>query len=89
MLFQDGRDGAPDRQAGPVQRGRVDGTPVPLPDPDPGPACLEGTAVRAGGDFPERVLAGQPDFEVVRLPGGEPEVAYPQPDHPVVQVQPA
>ena len=42
---------------------------------DVGAARLEGVEVGAGRDFAVEILAGQPDFEVVGLGGGEAGVA--------------
>ncbi len=48
---------------------------------------LEVLEIAARGDFPVRVLAGQPRLEVVCLRRGEPEVARAEADCPVMDPQ--
>ena len=48
---------------------------------------LEVRAVRARGDLLVAVVRRQPHLEVIRLGGGEPDVARAQADHAVRQAQ--
>ncbi len=76
VIFEDGEPGAADGQAAAVER--VDELGLARPSwavADVGAAGLEGLEVGAGRDFAVEVLAGEPDFEVVGLGGGEAHVA--------------
>src|SRR5207302_2434244 len=88
-VFQDGDHGTPDRQAAAVQR--VHEARLLLrsrPEADLRTARLEIRERRARADLAVRLLARQPDLQVVRLLRGEPQVARAKRNHPVVEAQP-
>src|SRR5260370_4938673 len=90
-VFQD-RDHRPaDREAGAVERMHMRRPRALLAGRAIArvhPSRLEWPAIRAAGDFAVGILARQPDFDVIRFPGGKPHVAGRQQHDPIRKAEP-
>ena len=76
MVFHHRNQAAPDRDAGAVQRVQeAHGFAIRSAEAGVHPAGLEVPGVGAGGDFPPRLLPGQPHFQIEGAGGAEAGIA--------------